>query len=80
MTVDELIAVVPVHDREGRPYFVALEEIPEPWRKQFLGALYGSGCPVVEGFECCAFAWDWQTWVHGKWLGTSSGPEGLQPC
>lgn len=78
MTRDELIAAVQVHDHEGRPYFVALDEIPEPWRGQFWAALYGCACPVFEGFQRCAFAWDWEVWVRGKWLGTNRGPEGLQ--
>ncbi len=80
MTRDELIAAVPVHEYRGEPYFVAVEEIPEPWRKQFCAALHGSGCPVMEGFIWCAFVWDWQQWVHGGGLGTSSGPKGLQSC
>lgn len=78
MTRNELMAAVPVHDHKGHPYFVALDEIPEPWREQFKRALHGSGCPVFEGFGQCAFARDWQTWVQGKWLGMSSGPEGLR--
>ncbi len=77
MTRDELIAAVPVHYQDGRPYFVALEEIPEPWCEQFWGALYGSQCPVVPGVERAAYAWDWNSWVTDSWYGGRNGPTGL---
>jgi len=79
MTRDELIAAVPVYQHEGKPYYVSLADIPQPWRDQFWGALYGCQLPVFEGVERAAYAWDWEVWVRGKWLGTSRGPEGLQP-
>jgi len=78
MTRDELIAAVPVHQYEGRPFYVDLAEIPQPWRDQFWTALYGSQCPKIEGVERAAYAWDWDCWVHGSWHGRH-GPEGLQP-
>jgi hypothetical protein len=79
MTRDELIAAVPVYQHEGKPYYVSLADIPQPWRDQFWGALYGCQLPVFEGVERAAYAWDWEVWVCGKWLGTSRGPEALQP-
>ena len=30
MTHDELIAAAPVHERDGRPLYVSLEDIPHP--------------------------------------------------
>lgn len=39
MTHDELIAAVPVHERDGRPLYVSLEDIPQPRRDQFWAAL-----------------------------------------
>jgi len=78
MKRDELIAAVPVHEYEGRPFYVNLAEIPQPWRDQFWAALYGSQCPKIEGVERAAYAWDWDCWVHGSWYGRH-GPEGLQP-
>ena len=41
MTRDELLATVPVHEYEGRPFYVNRTEIPQPWRDQFWAALYG---------------------------------------
>ena len=78
MTRDELIAAVPVHDQEGRPFFVDLNDIPQPWRDQFSGALYGSQCPVVHGVESAAYAWDWQSWVSGSGHGGRNVPTGLE--
>lgn len=66
MTRDELVNLVPVHEREGRPHYVDLSEIPQPWRDQFAVALLGSCCPVIDGIERAAFAWDWKCWVVGK--------------
>lgn len=77
MTLNELIAAVPVHHHKGRAYFVVLDEIPQPWRKQFIGALHGSACPVFDGFGPCAYSWDWDLWVRGNWRGESQGPQGL---
>ena len=48
MTRDELIAAVPVYEHEGRPFYVSLAEIPQPWRDQFWTALYGSQCPKID--------------------------------
>ena len=64
MTREELIAAVPVHERDGRPLYVILDDIPQPWRDQFWAALRGSQCPKVEGVERAAYAWDWQSWVR----------------
>ena len=66
MTRDELIAAVLVHEHEGHPYFVALDEIPEPWRGQFGNALYGCHMPIFDGFYRCAYVWDWEVWVRSK--------------
>jgi len=78
MTRDELIAAVPVHEREGRTSYVDLDDIPQPWRDQFLDALYCSQCPKIDGVERAAYAWDWECWVHGGWYGRQ-GPTGLDP-
>lgn len=78
MARDELIATVPVHYHEGRPFYVDLNDIPQPWRGQFLGALYGGQCPVVQGVERAAYAWDWQSWVSGSGRGGHSVPTGLE--
>ncbi len=74
MNRQELIAAVPVHEIDGRPYFVALREIPQPWREQFTAALYGCACPVFEEHGPSAFFADWDTWVRS----TKRGPQGLK--
>lgn len=76
MTRDELTGSVPVHDYEGRPFYVSLDEIPQPWQAQFWAALQGSQCPKIDGVERAAYALDWQCWVNGRWYGRH-GPEGL---
>lgn len=76
MTRDELQAAVPVHDHDGRPCYVDLADIPQPWRDQFRAALYGSQMPVIEGVGSAAYLWDWEQWVAGEWCGRQ-GPEGL---
>lgn len=65
----ELIHVVPVRMHRGRQYFIRISDIPDPWRGQFIEALYGSACPVLDGEGALAFAWDWETWVDGRWAG-----------
>jgi len=35
-TRKQLLAAVPVHDFNGKPFFVRLSEIPEPWRTQMV--------------------------------------------
>lgn len=59
-----LRAVVPVHERDGRPLYVILDDIPQPWRDQFWAALRGSQCPKVKGVERAAYVWDWQSWMR----------------
>lgn len=76
MNRDELIACVPVHEYKGRPFFIRIAEIPEPWRAQFLKAIVGSQCPAFEGEGDLAYAWDWKHWVNGNWYG-SIGPQDL---
>lgn len=80
MTRAELIAVVPIHDYKGRPFFVRLSEVPEPWRTQFWNALAGSAAPAFEGEGRLAYAWDWKDWVSDRWF-ARPGPTGLdQPA
>lgn len=69
MQREELIELVPIRSREGRPHRVALRDIPEPWRTQFAAALRGSACPIDDALGPCAFAWDWMGWVKGDWRG-----------
>jgi hypothetical protein len=62
-------SAVPVHVHKGRPYFVRIEEIPEPLRSEFQKALRGSACPVLTGEGPLAYAWDWTAWIEGRWAG-----------
>ena len=63
MTRDELLDTVPVHHKDGRPYYVDLSEIPKPWREQFHTALYGSTMPVIQDVGLAAYVWDWEQWI-----------------
>lgn len=76
MNLQDLVRAVPVHMHQGRRYFVRITEIPDPWRNQFLTALHGSACPVLDGEGPLAFAWDWEAWTDGSWPGRSA-PAGL---
>src|SRR5258708_6349200 len=62
-----LLASVPVIERDGRPDYVRLNDIPQPWQDTFRAALRGSACPLIdgEGEGDCAWAWDWKDWVEG---------------
>ena len=80
MTRDELLAAVPVR-RMGTSTayaYVALADIPAPWRHQFEQALRGSAAPAVPDVGPCAWLTDWQQWVMGSWH-RESRAEGLQP-
>lgn len=76
MTRHELLDAVPLRDNNGRPYYVNLDDIPQPWRDQFWAALDGAQIPVIDGVERAAYIQDWQQWVRGtgKW---KSGPKGI---
>jgi hypothetical protein len=76
MNLQELVCAVPVHTRAGQSAFVRIMDIPNPWRNQFIAALHGSACPVVDGAGPVAFAHDWQAWTETRWPGRSA-PAGL---
>lgn len=78
MTRDELLATVPVRRTAEGSAYVALADIPAPWRHQFEQALHGSSAPAVPGVGPCAWLTDWQQWVMGNWH-RDSRAEGLQP-
>ena len=67
MTRHELIKAVQIYPgkRFGTADFISIDEIPEPWRRQFCEAMCISACPVIEGFDACAYAGDWV--VLGEW-------------
>ncbi len=76
MTLDELIAAVPVRESQGRLY-VRIDDVPEPWRQQFAKAMIGSAFIAVQGETCITpHAHDWNAWVHDQWH-NRSGPTGL---
>ena len=76
MTSDELIAAVPVHDYKGRPFFLRLAEIPEPYLTQLFQSLVGCACPALPGEGGPLYhASDWYAWASGQWYGR--GPIGL---
>lgn len=76
MTRDDLLAALPIHDYKGRPFFIRLVEVPEPYRQQFFETVVGCACPTFPGEPGpLYYAWDWKNWVHGQWYG--QGPIGL---
>lgn len=79
MTLEELIAAVPIREFRGRPFYVRLRDIPPPWDAQFSRALYGSGCPYFEGEGDCAYSHDWERWVNSRSWGGAYAPAGLEP-
>lgn len=70
--LQELARAVPIHTHRGRRYFVRIEEIPEPLRSQFIEALRGSACPVLNEEGPLAFAWDWEAWIERRWTGRAA--------
>lgn len=60
------LRTVPVIERNGRPFYVRLADIPAPWREAFRVTLRGSGCPAIDGEAECAYAWDWEDWLQGR--------------
>ena len=79
MTLEELIAAVPIRDFRGRPFYVRLSDIPEPWKAQFSRSLFGAGCPYFEGEGDCAYSHDWERWVNSRSWGGVYAPSGLEP-
>ncbi|MGF6367938.1 hypothetical protein OKW40_000688 [Paraburkholderia sp. RAU6.4a] len=60
------LQAVPVQMRDGRPYYVRLLDVPQPWQDEFRAALRGAGCPAIDGEGECAWAWDWCNWLQGR--------------
>ncbi|WP_429447914.1 hypothetical protein [Paraburkholderia sp. WC7.3g] len=60
------LQAVPVQMRDGRPYYVRLLDVPQPWQDEFRAALRGSGCPAIDGEGECAWPWDWCNWLQGR--------------
>lgn len=79
MTLEELIAAVPIREFRGRPFYVRISDIPPPWDGQFSRALSGAGCPGFEGEGPCAYSHDWLSWANGQWWGGANVPTGLDP-
>lgn len=54
-----ILRAVPIQSRDGRRYFVRVADIPDPWQSQFIEALRGSACPVLNG--------EGRWHLHGTW-------------
>lgn len=79
MTIQELIAAVPIREFRGRPFYIRIRDIPAPWDAQFSRALYGANCPGFPDEGPCAHSRDWESWVNGHWWGGVNAPTGLEP-
>lgn len=76
MTRDELIQAVPIRESQGHLY-VRIDDVPAPWREQFVAAMVGSAFIAINGEPCMTpFAHDWDAWVRDQWIGRP-GPTGL---
>lgn len=75
-TRKQLLAAVPVHEIDGKPFFIRLSEVPEPWRNQMRREVILCAQPAFEGEAGLYYAWDFEDWVSGRWWG-SAGPDGL---
>ncbi len=53
---------VPIHDVDGFPYYVRMDEIPDQWRARFQDFLYSRQMPVFDGVAC-VYAWDWREFI-----------------
>ncbi len=73
----ELLMVVPIYAPVRRPTYVRIEEIPQPWRDEFLVAIQDRAHPQIPGETDIAYAFDWKDWVRGKLRCQFSGPSGL---
>lgn len=78
MTRDELINSVPIrYGPEGKVRYVALNDIPQPWRQEFWIALAGHAMAKgTEGSGPAAYADTWLRWVNGSPL-RETGPSHL---
>ncbi|WP_439671111.1 hypothetical protein AEMCBJ_00070 [Cupriavidus necator] len=77
MTLDELIQTVPIRESPQGHLYVRIDDVPQPWRKQFVAALQGSAFIAIQGETCMTpFAHDWDAWVRDQWIGRP-GPTGL---
>jgi hypothetical protein len=47
---NELRQAVPMRERNGRPYYVRLPDVPPPWQTEFDFALHRSACPPITDF------------------------------
>lgn len=61
-----MLRTVPVIERDGRPPYVRLLDIPPPFQSEFRTALRGSACPVIDGDGEYAWASDWIDWREGR--------------
>lgn len=65
--LDVSLAVpVPVHERNDRPSYGRLLDIPPPWQGEFRAALRRSACPEIDGEDEYAWASDWVDWLEGR--------------
>jgi hypothetical protein len=75
-TRQQLIDAVPVYDIDGRPTYIRISDIPQPWRAQAENEISFCACPVVEGQGPLRYAHDFRAWVQGRWY-DKPGPKGL---
>ena len=60
-SVAELLDAVPERVWAGTR-FVAVADIPLPYRVAFEEWMIGQTCPEIAGFYGAVYAWDWERW------------------
>jgi hypothetical protein len=67
-SVAELLDAVPERLWAGTR-FVAVADIPLPYRSAFEAWMIGQTCPEIAGFYGAVYAWDWERWKSQKLIG-----------
>ncbi|MEE3504607.1 hypothetical protein [Acidiphilium acidophilum] len=62
----ELLMVVPIYAVVRRPTYIRVEEIPQPWRDEFLVAIEGRARPEIPNETNIAYAFDWKDWIRAR--------------
>ncbi len=62
----ELENLVPVHELSGKPAFVRLVDVPNPFRTE---CYHDHLCANVPGQQCI-WVWDWHRWLEARFSGT----------
>ncbi|QBP13531.1 hypothetical protein DDF84_028445 [Cupriavidus metallidurans] len=59
---------VPVINSGGRPAYVPLSSVPQPWQDELRDIIRREQVPIfsLEGRGDCMFVWDWSSWLDDE--------------